>query len=193
MVHRFPRGSTVYDKQGRAYVVEETDGGMVYCSADNGAEVEFPEETLSGDPPKSAGGKREISYQHLAQSRHYMLPKEKLDKAACKTLLDKVERLAVGILDFAAYTTAVRVLTEAHESAQVPYLSIPKCRTVFDATPIETRAALVAQLLGTAPTVMVGMAHTGDFLIRAMLDKGLAAQASSEGHDFASFRNRPRK
>ena len=192
MAQRFPRGTIVYDKQGRSFVVEETDGGMVYCSADNGAEVEFPESALSAQPP-SAAAKREVSYQHLAQSRHYLAPKEKLDKAACKTLLDKVDRLSPGVVDFAAYTTAARVLTEAHEAAQVPFLSIPKCRAVFDAAPIEARAACVATLLGTPTTVLVGMAHTGEFLMRAMLDKGLAAQANSGGQDFATFRNRPRK
>jgi len=190
MAHRFPRGSTVYDKQGRSYVVEDIDGGMVYCSADNGTEMEFPENALTAEPPAASGSaKREVSYQHLAQSRHYLAPKEKLDKAACKTLLDKLERLSVGILDFAAYTTATLVLTEGHEAAQIPALSIRKCRAVFDAAPIEARASLVATLLGTQATVMVGMAHTGDFLMRAMLDKGLALHAS----DFAAFQNRPRK
>ena len=192
MAQRFPRGSIVYDKQGRSYVVEETDGGMVYCSADNGAEVEFPENALTPQPP-AAAARREVSYQHLAQSRHYLAPKDKLDKAACKTLLDKVERLAPGVLDFAAYTTAAHVLTDAHEAGQVPFLSIPKCRAVFEAAPIEARAACVATLLGTPPTVLVGMAHTGEFLMRAMLDKGLSAHANSGGEDFGTFRNRPRK
>lgn len=189
MAQRFPRGSTVYDKQGRSYVVEETDGGMVYCSADNGAEVEFPESALGLQPPTAAAAKRDVSYQHLAQSRHFLAPKEKLDKAACKMLLDKLERLAPGVLDFAAYTTAAHALTEAHEAAQVPSLSIPKCRAVFDAAPIEARAACMATLLGTPMGVLVGMAHTGDFLMRAMLDKGLAAH----GNDFEKFRSRPRK
>ena len=186
MAQRFPRGSYVYDKQGRSYVVEETDGGMVYCSADNGAEVEFPESALTAQPPAAAGAKREVSYRHLAQSRHYLAPKEKLDKTACKTLLEKVERIMPGILDFTAYTTASNVLTDAHETAQISLLSIRKGRAVFDAAPIEARAAALAALLGTPATVLVGMSHMGDNLMRAMLDKGLVA------HDFEKFRNRPR-
>ena len=186
MAQRFPRGSIVFDKQGRSYVVEETDGGMVYCSADNGAEVEFPENALMAQPPAAAAAKREVSYQHLAQSRYYLAPKERLDKAACKTLLDKVERIMPGILDFTAYTTASTILTDAHETAQIALLSIRKCRAVFDAAPVEARAACVATLLGTPTTVLVGMSHMGDALMRAMLDKGLAA------HDFEKFRNRPR-
>src|SRR5690348_12476370 len=71
MSPRFRRGGTVYAKDGRSYVVEAVEDGMVYCTQSNGAETEFPESALLNETEWAArsDGRRDVSYSRLKQSR----------------------------------------------------------------------------------------------------------------------------
>ena len=191
MASRFRRGAAAYTKDGRKYVVDDVADGVVYCSSPSGAEAEFPEASLMNDAEWAArsDGRRDLVYLRLKQARAYTVSPEKLDRAAAERLLSKVERLSPGILDFTAFTTATRIMEENGDQSLLPELSIAKCRAVFDAATPEIRAGLLAHVLNTPPGTLVGASRLGDNLMRAMLEKGLAASADA----FESFRDRPRR
>ncbi len=197
MASKFRRGAIAYDKQGRSYVVEDVADGMVYCSTESGAETEFPESALvteaewktrhtRSDAKRSQVGER--LYERVRASRLYLAPTGKLDPVASHEVLAKVERLLPGILDFAAVITAERALDADGDAGQSD-LSTVKCREIFDAAKPETRASLVAGLIGTQPHVLVGAARVGDNLMRAMLDKFREAY----GPEFDQFKSARRK
>lgn len=191
MTARFSRGAAAYARDGRSYIVEEVVDGIVYCTASNGAESEFPEAALLNEAEWAArsDGRRDVSYLRLQQSRVYATAAVKLDRAASAQLLAKIERLSPGLLDFAAFTVATRIMVENGDHDLVPGLSIVKCRAVFDAAKPEIRASLLADLLGAPPVALVDAGRLGDNLMRAMLEKGLAAQEEA----FEAFRDRPRR
>ncbi len=191
MPPRFSPGATVYAKDGRTYIVEVVDGGTVYCASPGGAETEFPDTALmnAAEWATRADGRRDASVVHLKQSRVYTTAAPKLDPAACEQMLAKAERLSPGFLDFVAFTVARRVAEDNHDEDLVASLSIVKCRALFDGAKPEVRATLVAGVLGTQADVIVGGAKLGDNLLKAMLDKGLAAQADA----FEAFGDRPRR
>ncbi|MDB5392716.1 MAG: hypothetical protein JWM91_222 [Rhodospirillales bacterium] len=189
MPNRFPPGAAAYTKDGRRYIVDEVADGLVYCTASGGAETEFPEAQLMTEAEWSArtGGRRDMLYSRLKQARTYVPYKGALDRGGAQRLLTKAEQLFPGILDFAAFTVASRVLSENGDQSFIPELSIIKCREIFDGAPVETRAALLAGLLGTAPDKMVSAAGMGDNMTRAMIDKGLDVAA------FDTFGSRRRR
>jgi hypothetical protein len=188
MTPRFRPGAMAYAKDGRSYIVDEVDDGIVYCSSPSGAETEFPEAHLLNEAEWAArsDGRRDTIYARLKQAPAYTVSKVKLDPLASEQLLSKVERLSPGMLDFVAVTIAARFLAESGEQDAVSGLSTAKCREIFDATPFGIRAGLLANILGTQPDALVGAGRLGDNLMRALLDKGIAANAAA----FASFRLR---
>ncbi|MDX2142174.1 MAG: hypothetical protein SFV19_02360 [Rhodospirillaceae bacterium] len=190
MASKFPRGATAYSKDGTAYIVEDVEAGLVYCSAENGVETEFPEATLMTESEWTAktSVRRDVSYAKLRISRAYSAPVAKLDKGESTKLLAKVERLSPGLLDFTAMTVAARILADSHDHDQIASLSVKKCRALFDASSPDVRAGLLAGVLGVRPDIFVGMANVGDFLMQAMIDKGLAAH----GEAYDRFCDRPR-
>ena len=193
MANRFPRGSTVYAKDGRSYIVDEVADGIVYCTADNDAESEFPEGALVTEAEwatqSKPGLKREISYDRIKQARHYIPAGEKLDAAAADQMLTKADRLSPGILDFAALSVAERVLAEHREEGLTSQLSVRKCRDVFNAAPPAVRARLLAELLGARPDALVSGARLGENLLKAMIVKGLEPLQD----DYEAFQDRPRR
>ena len=191
MASRFRRGAYVYAKDGRSYIVEEVAGGVVYCTSPGGAETEFPESALMNEAEWAARshGRGDVSYARLRQSRAYAEPAGKLDPAASERLLAKVERLSPGLLDFAAYTVAARIMAEHGDADLVPELSTAKCREIFQAAKPETRASLLAGVLGARAEALVDAGRLGDNLMRAMLEKGLESQAAA----YESFRKRGRR
>ena len=72
---------------------------------------------------------------------------------------------------------ASRILTDIGDQALIPELSIAKCREVFDAAAPETRATLLAGLVGATPDKIVAGARLGDNAARALIQKGLDAGA----------------
>jgi hypothetical protein len=186
---RFPPGAVAYTKDGRRYVVDEVAGGTAYCTAPGGAETEFPESQLMTETEWIArgGGRRDAIYARLRQARLYAPYKAPLDGGDCEHFLKTAERLYPGLLDFAAFTAASRILSESGDQALLPELSIVKCREVFDAALPQTRAAVLANVLGAAPEKIVGGARLGDNLARAMIGKGLDAAA------FEAFGSRRRQ
>jgi hypothetical protein len=181
MASKFKPGAAAYAKDGRRYVVDEVEDGMVYCTSPGGGETEFPEAQLMNEAEWStrSGGRKEMLYARLKQARAYAPYKGNLDRAASEQLLAKAERVVPGILDFTAFMVARRVMEEADAPDFVAALSIVKCREVFDAAAPETRATLLAGLIGSPPDVVVGAGRLGDNLIRAMIEKGLATSAVS--------------
>ncbi len=175
MPDRFPPGAAAYSKDGRRYIVDEVAGGLVYCTAPGGAETEFPQAQLMTEAEWSArtGGRREMLYSRLKQAKSYAPYKGALDRTGAQRLLTKVEQLFPGIIDFTAFTVASRVLAENGDQSFIPELSIIKCREIFDAAPVETRAALLAGLVSTAPDKLISAAGLGDNMTRAMIGKGL--------------------
>ncbi len=190
MASRFRRGANAYDKQGRAYVVEDIEDGIVYCSSDSGMETEFPEAALTTEEERDArsAGKRDRLYDRLKQSRVYQAQTGKLDRAASEQVLAKIERLLPGILDFAAFAAARRIMSEGGDRDLIATLSVAKCREVFEAAKPEIRATLLAGAMGSPPEVLVGAGRLGDNLMRAMLDKFLAANEA----EFDGFGDRGR-
>lgn len=191
MAPRFSRGAVAYAKDGRSYTVDEVEDGIVYCIGSNGAETEFPESALLNEAEWAArsDGRRDLSYLRLQQARAYASTPAKLDRAAAERVLARIERLSPGILDFAAFTVATRIMVENGDQDLVPGLSIVKCRAVFDAAEPEIRAGLLATILGTPPAALVDAGRLGDNLLRAMIEKGLAAQAEA----YEAFGDRPRR
>lgn len=191
MTERFPEGSTAYTKDGRAYTVEEVAGGIVYCSLPNGTETDFPETALlnASEWAARSGGQDEVIYNRVKRAKGYSAPTAKLNVAACEKLLVRADGLSPGLLDFAAFTMATQALQESGHEDQIEGLSIIKCRNVFDEHMPEVRASALATVLGTAPSVFVGLSEVGDNLIKAMIDKGLAAREQA----FEDFCDRPRR
>ncbi|HXP98322.1 MAG TPA: hypothetical protein VN809_16530 [Telmatospirillum sp.] len=190
---RFPRGSTAYAKDGRSYIVEEVADGIVYCTTSNGAETEFPESKVMNEAEWEAktkvGLQREVSYLRLKQSRHYLPTGETSDAAAADRLLVKADRLSPGILDFAAFSVAERILAERREEDLAPQLSIRKCRELFDAAPSPVRARLLADLLGARADALVSAGGLGENLLKAMVVKGLEPLRT----DYETFQDRPHR
>jgi hypothetical protein len=191
MITKFRRGAIVYTQNGRSYVVDEVTDGTVYCSSSNGAETEFSEATLLTEAEWAArsDSKSGLVYAKLRQSRLYSSSPPKLDRAGAEQVLTKIERLKPGMLDFAAFMTATRILAETGDDELVAKLSIAKCREVFDAAKPEIRASLLASVLTTPPDVLIGAGRLGDNLMRAMIEKGMADQADR----FDSFCDRRRQ
>ncbi|HVA13476.1 MAG TPA: hypothetical protein VNF99_09520 [Stellaceae bacterium] len=190
MPSKFWRGAVAYTANGRSYTVEAVEDGTVYCTADSGAETEFAESAMLTEAEWAArASKHSLQvYDRLKQSRLYAAPAAKLDRAAAVALLAKIERLTPGILDFAAFSIAARILEESGEAELAARLSIAKCRAVFEGASAETRASLLAAILGTPAEMLVNAARLGDNLMRALVEKGLAARAE----EFEAFGDRPR-
>ena len=191
MVSRFTQGSKAYTRTGRVYTVEEVEGGVVYCSLPNGAETEFPEASLLTEEEWAAAPdvRRDVSYSMLRQARAYTTTSDKLDPAASAQLLLRAEKLAPGLLDFVAFMTAERTLTESHQADLIAGLSIVKCREIFDDAAPEIRATLLAEFLGHRPDALVNATKLGDNVAGAMLEKGLAPYSEA----FEEFLDRPRR
>jgi len=191
MAVRFRTGSVAYAKDGRTYVVDEVDDGIVYCTSPGGAETEFAEALLMTEEEWSSrsGGRRGTLYERLRRAGAYVAPAGKFDRAAVTQLLTKLDRLSPGLLDFAAFTVATRVMTTSGDQDLLGELSIVKSREVFDAASPESRANLLAGMLGATLDVLIGAGRLGDNLMRAMIAKGLAAH----GDAFEDFGNRPRR
>ena len=191
MAPRFSPGSTAYARDGRAYVVEIVDGGTVYCTSSNGVEMEFPEATLLNESEwaTQGDGRRDVSYARLKQARAYGTSTEKIDRTGAEQLLAKIDRLSPSLLDFTAFTTAAHILTENKDHDLIAGLSIVKSRAIFEEAKPEIRARLVANLLGTKADTLISAVKLGDNLLRAMLDKGLAAHETA----FEDFQDRPRR
>jgi hypothetical protein len=191
MASRFSPGSIAYARDGRSYTVEIVDGGTVYCTASNGIETEFPEASLLSESEWAArsDGRRDVSYSRLKQARAYSASGEKLERAVAEVLLAKTEKLSPSLLDFTAFTVAQQILTENGDDDLVPGLSIVKSRQIFDEAKPEIRARLLAGVLGARADTLASAVKLGDNLLRAMLEKGLAAHASA----FEDFLDRPRR
>ncbi len=191
MASKFRRGANVYTTNGRSYVVEEVADGVVYCSADNGAETEFSESSLLTEAEWFArsGGRIGVVYSRLRQSPRYVKVPPKVDRAGAEQVLAKIERLMPGILDFAAFTVAADILADDGDQKLEAELSIAKCREIFDAAKPEARAGLLASMLGMQPDVLVGAGKLGDNLMRALITKGMAERADA----FESFGDRRRQ
>jgi len=190
MPPKFAPGAKAYDKDGRSYVVEVVDGGTVYCTASNGIETEFPEDGLFSETEWAArgDGRRDISYTRMKQSRFY-LTNVKLDKSAAEQMLSKADKLSPGLLDFAAFMTALQVLRENKDDGMADALSIKKSREIFDEAKPEARASILANLVGARPEALVDAGKMGGDLLKAMLEKGLA----THGDAYEDFQDRPRR
>jgi hypothetical protein len=186
---RFPPGAAAYAKDGRRYIVDEVAHGVAYCTAPGGAETEFPEAQLATEAEWSArsGNRRDMTYTKVKQARAYAAYKGPLERAASEYFLKQAEQLYPGLLDFAAFSVASRALDELGDRALIPELSIIKCREVFEAATPQTRATLLAGMLGAVPEKIVAGARLGDNLARAMIEKGLDAAA------FEAFGSRRRQ
>ena len=191
MAPRCTPGATAYTKDGRSYIVDDVEDGVVYCRTKGGAETEFPEEELLAESEWAAktGGRRDLFYTRLKQSKPYSTHSGKQDRATSETLLAKIQRLSPGLLDFTAFTVATRVMIENGDQALVSSLSILKCREVFDGAAPEVRLGLVAGLLGMNPDALVDAGRLGDNLMRALIDKGMTSHAEA----FEEFCDRPRR
>jgi hypothetical protein len=186
---RFPPGAVAYAKDGRRYVVDEVAHGVAYCTAPGGAETEFPEAQLMTEAEwtSRSGGRRDVIYGKIKQGRGYAPYKGTLERAACEHLLARAEQLFPGLLDFTAFSVASRALDESGDRLLIPDLSIVKCRELFDGATPQTRATLLAGLVGAVPDKIVGGARLGDNLVRAMIEKGLDVRA------FEAFGSRRRQ
>jgi hypothetical protein len=190
MASKFHRGAIAYTQNGRSYIVDEVDGGVVYCSAESGAETEFPESALLTEAEWTArlDSKKGSLYARVKQGRLYSALPAKVDRAAAEQMLAKIERLKPGMLDYAAFTIAARTLAEAGDADQAADLSIVKCREIFDAAKPEIRAGLLAAIIDAPPAALVGAGRLGDNLMRALLDKGMIEHAAA----FEEFGDRRR-
>jgi hypothetical protein len=126
MPSRFAPGALVYTKDGRSYIVDEVDDGMVYCRAPGGGETEFAEAALltEAEWTQKSGGRRDLFYTRLKQARPYAGYSGKQDAATSERLLVRIEHLSPGILDFTAFTVASRVMAESGDQALISGLSI---------------------------------------------------------------------
>jgi len=190
MVRRFMRGARVYAKDGRSYIVDAVEDGVVYCSTVDGTEADFPETALMNEAEWAArsNSRRDQLYTRLKQARAYAPVAAGLDRAAASVMLAKVERLKPGLLDFIAFRVAERIIRENRDDDLLAELSVRKCRAVFEAATPEVRATLLATMLGASVKPLIDAGRLGDNLMRAMLEQGLAAHAA----DFESFGSRRR-
>jgi hypothetical protein len=190
MPQKFRRGAVAYTENGRRFTVESVEDGTAYCVGDNGAETEFAEAALLSEAEFLARSEKRAGnvYDKIKRARPYMMASGRLDRAAATSVLTRIEKLNPGILDFTAFITASRILTDAGEAAAIDSLSISKCRTVFDAASPEIRASLLATLLATPADRLIDAAPLGDNLLRALVEKGMTAQADA----FEEFCDRPR-
>jgi hypothetical protein len=190
MPGKFPRGSIAYTQNGRRYTVEDVADGTVYCVGDNGAETEFAESGLLTEAEWATRSEKRAGdvYDRIKRARSYAMSAGRFDRAAATTLLARVDKLSPGILDFVAFTVAGRILAETNEAHLAEGLSISKCRAVFDGASPEIRAGLLASMLATPPDVLLNAAPLGDNLMRALIEKGMTAQADA----FEEFCDRPR-
>jgi hypothetical protein len=174
MPSRFKPGAAAYAKDGRRYVVEEVEDGVVYCRSAAGAETEFAEAQLLDQSEWSArtGNRTDRLYAAVRSSAAYGPYKGKLDRSAAERVLARADRLVPGILDFTAFVSARRVLAEAGHG--IVDVSVARCREIFDAAPPEARATLLARLVGSPPDVLAAAADLGDNLVRAMIRKAAA-------------------
>ena len=191
MTERFPAGSTAYTKDGRTYIVDEAEGGIVYCSLPNGTETDFPESALFNEDEWAAhsGGSDDILYGRIKRAKAFASPAAPLNRIASEKILTRSEKLSPGLLDFAAFTIATRSLTDSGHSDQADGLSIIKCRDVFDDHTPEVCVSALASVLGADAAVLVSVADLGDNLLRAMIDKGMAVHRNA----FEDFCDRPRR
>lgn len=191
MPSRFAPGAKVFAADGRSYIVEDVDDGVVYCKTASGAETEFSESSLLSEAEWTAksGGRRDLFYTRLRQASAYSVPAGKRDQATSERLLAKIDRLSPGLLDFTAFTVAERAMVENGDRALASGLSIPKCREVFDAAAAEARLTLIAGMIGMTTDALVDAGRLGDNLMRALIDKGLAAKSEA----FEAFCDRPRR
>ena len=116
-------------------------------------------------------------YSKIKQARAYAPYKGTLERAASEHWLNRAEQLFPGLLDFTAFSVATRALDESGDRSLIPELSIVKCRELFDGATPQTRATLLAGLVGAVPEKIVGGARLGDNLTRAMIEKGLDVAA----------------
>jgi hypothetical protein len=188
---RFRPGDPAYTKDGRRYVVDAIEDGMVYCSSQGGSESEFALAQLSTEAEWAAraGGRLDALYGRLKQAKAFAPYKGPLDRVESDRLLAKAERLFPGILDFTAFTAAGRIVEETDNRDLMPDLSIVKIRAIFDAAMPQTKAVLLATLIGTPADRLVSASGLGDNLMRAMIDQGLAGNAAA----FEEFRGRRRR
>lgn len=191
MADRFVPGAKAYSSDGRSYIVEEVGEGIVYCSSTGGAETEFPAAALLNEAEWAArsDGRRDLFYTRLKQARPYSASPGKRDPAASAQVMAKIERLSPGILDFTAYTVAMRVKSEEGHQSGADDLSIPKCRAIFDAARPEIAVGLLADTLGMSADALIDAGGLGDNLLRALVEKGIAARSDA----YESFLDRPRR
>ena len=191
MSARFIPGATVYTKDGKSYTVDDVEDGMVYCTSPGGAQTEFAADALHNESEWAAksDGRRDLFYTRLKLAKPYTDFTGKQDGATTSLLLDKIDRLALGILDYAAYITAERVMIDNGDGQLVSGLSIPKCRAVFDEARPEVRLSLLAAMLGINTDALLDAGRLGDNLMLALIEKGLA----SHGEAFEDFLDRPRR
>jgi hypothetical protein len=187
---RFKTGARAYTRDGKVYTVDEAVRGTVYCTASNGAEADFPEVTLFTEAEWAArgDGRRDLSNTRLKQARVYQTA-AKIDRAASEKFLTRAEKMFPGLLDFAAFSVAQRVLADNKDDEFIPGLSIVMSRKIFDQATPEARATMLSGLLNTSPETMVSAAALGDNMVKAMVDKGMEGLAE----DFEVFCDRPRR
>lgn len=188
---RFVPGATVYTKDGKSYTVDEVEDGTVYCTSPGGAQTEFAEDSLLNESEWAAksDGRRDLFYTRLKQAKPYTQHTGKHDAAIASQLLAKIDRLSLGLLDYAAFITAEKVMVDNGDEQLVSGLSIPKCRAVFDEARPEVRLSLVAAMLGINTDALLDAGRLGDNLMLALIEKGLA----SHGEAFEDFLDRPRR
>lgn len=188
---RFVPGATVYTKDGKSYTVDEVEDGTVYCTSPGGAQTEFAEDSLLNESEWAAksDGRRDLFYTRLKQAKPYTQPTGKQDAAITGQLLAKIDRLSLGLLDYAAFITAEKVMIDNGDEQLVSGLSIPKCRAVFDEARPDVRLSLVAAVLGINTDALLDAGRLGDNLMLALIEKGLA----SHGEAFEDFLDRPRR
>lgn len=191
MPSRFKAGDTAYSKDGNSYVVDAVDGSTIYCTANNGAEADFPEAGLSTAAEWGArgDGRRDASYSRLRQARVYTASGDPIDKAAAEQMLAQAERLRPSLLDFVAFSVAEKVLNENGDHDLAAAFSIIKARGLFDGAKPEVRARLLAGMLATPVATLASAGKLGDNMMRAMLDKGMASHDAA----YEEFLDRPRK
>lgn len=191
MSARFVPGATVYTKDGKSYTVDDVEDGVVYCTSPGGAQTEFAEDALHNESEWAAksDGRRDLFYTRLKLAKPYTDFSGKQDAATASQLLAKIDRLALGILDYAAFITAEKVMIDNGDEHLVSGLSIPKCRAVFDEARPEVRLSLLAAMLGINTDALLDAGRLGDNLMLALIEKGLAAH----GDAFEDFLDRPRR
>ena len=191
MTSRFTPGAKAYTKDGRSYIVDEVQDGIVYCRTAGGAETEFAEADLTSESEwaQRSDGRRDLFYTRLKQAPVYTTASGKHDRAMSEQVLAKITKVSPSLLDFAAFTVASKVMTDNGDKALIAGLSIAKCREIFDGARPEVRVALVANLLGMQVGGLVDAGRLGDNLMRALIEKGLADHADA----FEDFCDRPRR